>query len=582
MCRCAYTLKKVLAGFLAMAILAGEITAAQLAPILSPSLMRPPSMRPGAPVPAMPPRRSPAPRKTPVGRGPSLFEAMGGAASRKAARMRSSASSVLARPAQNWAIYRYAYGPRISSFLGRPARNWAVLSAAVSKRLGRHEAKSRDAVETRKKAPVVASETSFRVFFGEAWEGVQAVCGGLAGLLKAPDHAEPAPYPVLSDPVPAARGQAFGSLIAPAPFAPAEERKSSLDYVVIERRARYAAPPLLGGQGEHWRAFMTLLFATSPDRRTRERFGLWTQPDSSAWTRALDREGAMPPRFSSFYLREPEEASGASGGGRRPASGLLTFFRGYPGFLDAPDGEMLGLYTDLSGAAVPLRRAVPAGGNRVELILLDGSKKAMEIMEVKELSPLVFDLDGDGKYTGGRKVRFDLDADGRGDLLNDIAPGDALLVFDADGNGTSGENGRELFGDLTDMALFGEESGYRDGFASLAVLVRRAAEDGVIARGALESGRLSRADLAAMEKAYGLKAKLGSFSARPVSLSAAGIVEIAVSDKATTFIRDFDGRGNHLTRRDGADFTREDGSTGSYGDVWFKYLPGSFDPALAS
>jgi hypothetical protein len=34
--------------------------------------------------------------------------------------------------------------------------------------------------------------------------------------------------------------------------------------------------------------------------------------------------------------------------------------------------------------------------------------------------------------------------------------------------------------------------------------------------------------------------------------------------------RDFDGRGDDISRRDGAIFERKDGSRGEYADVWFR------------
>jgi len=67
-----------------------------------------------------------------------------------------------------------------------------------------------------------------------------------------------------------------------------------------------------------------------------------------------------------------------------------------------------------------------------------------------------------------------------------------------------------------------------------------------------------------------------------VTLEQAGIASIALSKQATTKVSNFDGRGNSLTSQDGAEFTRADGTTGDYGDVWFKYLSGAYSDGLAS
>lgn len=185
-------------------------------------------------------------------------------------------------------------------------------------------------------------------------------------------------------------------------------------------------------------------------------------------------------------------------------------------------------------------------------------------------SPLVFDLDGDGVRMSRRTQKFDADGDRRADRVNDISRGDGLLVLDSDGDGVSGESALEAFGTATDLDGDHERDSYADGFEALQALVAKAESAGVL--GPQEDARLDAEELRALEKAYGLRIKVGGILAKPVRLSAAGIVSIALSRAESTLVKDFDGQGNRVTRRDGARFTRADGSSSSYEDVWFEVV----------
>ncbi len=86
-------------------------------------------------------------------------------------------------------------------------------------------------------------------------------------------------------------------------------------------------------------------------------------------------------------------------------------------------------------------------------------------------TPLVIDLDGDGldlTSLYNAAVSFDLDGDGQEEYTGWVQPDDAFLVMDWNGDGTIND-GTELFGDAT---------GYDDGFAALAALDENG--DGVI------------------------------------------------------------------------------------------------------
>lgn len=179
-------------------------------------------------------------------------------------------------------------------------------------------------------------------------------------------------------------------------------------------------------------------------------------------------------------------------------------------------------------------------------------------------SPLSLDLDGDGQLTSDKTVRFDIDGDGKLDTVNDIDDGDALLVFDADGDGVAGENGKELLGDNTDLDGDGKADGYKDGFEALEALARR---EGLIGPGDTE---LSTEDLKVLQDKYGLRLRRGSLNGKDQTFDAADVAALRVGRGASRRQTNFDGRGNDVSRRDGAGFVRGDGTTGEMADIWFQ------------
>ena len=196
-------------------------------------------------------------------------------------------------------------------------------------------------------------------------------------------------------------------------------------------------------------------------------------------------------------------------------------------------------------------------------------QEADGVKTVQESSPLVFDLDGNGIGTSHRRIAFDLDGGGIPEKVHDILSGDALLVFDADKDGLAGETGRELFGDNTDLDGDGKREGYKDGFEALRALGKKAVREGVLEEGALDDLRLDPSELDALGRAYGLGLRPDSLLGQVVSLTEAGVVEVALSAHRSTKRKDFDGRGNSLMRRTGAVFLRSDGTPGTYADLWF-------------
>lgn len=169
-------------------------------------------------------------------------------------------------------------------------------------------------------------------------------------------------------------------------------------------------------------------------------------------------------------------------------------------------------------------------------------------------SPLAFDLDGDGIRTRANRVAFDIDGDGAIDHIHDAA--DGVLSI------RGGKDGRDLFGNHTDLDGDGRADGYRDGFEALRALSLKA---GVIdpASGDL---KLDAKDLELLEQRYGLAMKNG-YRGAGHSLRSLGVEEIDLSDKKPVRWANFDGRGNDLTIQEGADFVHA-GVRKQYADIW--------------
>ena len=183
----------------------------------------------------------------------------------------------------------------------------------------------------------------------------------------------------------------------------------------------------------------------------------------------------------------------------------------------------------------------------------------------KTCSPLSFDLNGDGVQTSSSTVNFDIDGDGVIDTINDSA--DAVLVFDKDGDGISGADGSETFGNNTDIDGDGKADGFKDGFEALKALAK---QEGLI--DGVNDNELDENDLKVLEEKWGLKIKTGGYNSEAQSLSDTGITNIKLSADNSTVMQDnFDGNGNQLMTQEGATFT-VNGEEREYADIWHKKL----------
>ncbi len=180
-------------------------------------------------------------------------------------------------------------------------------------------------------------------------------------------------------------------------------------------------------------------------------------------------------------------------------------------------------------------------------------------------SPLTLDTDGDGQYTSKRVVDFDLDGDGKLDRINDVDDGDLLLVWDADGDGKAGENGKELFGDNSaiDVDGDGKVDRFRDGFEALIALARR---EGLIGD---RDNQLSEKDLALLQEKFGFALRKGGLNGIDLTFAQAGLTELDVGEGPVKTEYNIEGSTNAVSTRQGAGFKLDDGTQGDMVDVWF-------------
>lgn len=180
----------------------------------------------------------------------------------------------------------------------------------------------------------------------------------------------------------------------------------------------------------------------------------------------------------------------------------------------------------------------------------------------KIASPLTFDLNGNGKVgttgiAGGR--RFDIDGDGKVDKTAWAEKGDGVLAFDADGDGRVGTNGKELFGNNSDVDGDGRADGHANGFEALKALAVRH-----LGKASVADGKLGAEELRLLEKKAGLSMLVDGERKR---LSDVGITEINLGYQQAGPNRDAQGNEH---RQVGAGYV-QNGETRKVDDVWFKY-----------
>ena len=205
---------------------------------------------------------------------------------------------------------------------------------------------------------------------------------------------------------------------------------------------------------------------------------------------------------------------------------------------------------------------VDAKDNKTKYFYLDYNTMETSSASYKTESPLSFDLNGDGVKTSDNLVKYDIDADGVLDTINDSA--DAVLVFDKNHDGVSGANGSETFGNNTDLDGDGIADGYKDGFEALKALAKK---EGLV--NGTTDNVLDADDIKVLEEKWGFGIKAG-YNGATSKLTDAGISEIKLANTNETIVeKDFDDRGNQLMHQMGATFKVND-EVREYADIWHK------------
>jgi len=181
--------------------------------------------------------------------------------------------------------------------------------------------------------------------------------------------------------------------------------------------------------------------------------------------------------------------------------------------------------------------------------------KTYEVEANTFMSPLTFDLNGDGVKTSDKLIQYDINGDGKLDTINDVADG-TLTIH-------GGKDGKDLFGNNTDLDSDGKADGFKNGFDALKAL---ALKEGLI--NGKDDMKLDAADLKVLKDKYQMAIKTEGYNSEAKSLEDIGITEIDLSkENETVETFNFDGKENLLMKQDGATF-KINGEEREYADVW--------------
>jgi hypothetical protein len=172
--------------------------------------------------------------------------------------------------------------------------------------------------------------------------------------------------------------------------------------------------------------------------------------------------------------------------------------------------------------------------------------------ELKRLTPLALDLNGDGIHSisAASGVVFDVNADGQSEQVGWLSAGDAWLALDRNGNGLI-DDGSELFGCGTRMS---DGSKALDGFAALRMLDNN--QDGAIDADDSSFDKL----LIWADSNLNAKTDLGEIQ----TLSQADIKVLSLSNHATSILD----QGNLIGLV--GSYTTSDGKSRDLVDIWLR------------
>ena len=215
-------------------------------------------------------------------------------------------------------------------------------------------------------------------------------------------------------------------------------------------------------------------------------------------------------------------------------------------------GSGLGLEDDGSNTLKSWSTNQESEGGKIEL---NGQTYEVSSTILRKHSPLTFDLNGDGVKTSNKVISYDIDGDGDLDKINDVADGTLSI--------RGGKDGKDLFGDNTDLDNDGKADGFSNGFEALKAL---AAKEGLI--NGKDDMKLDEKDLKILEDKYQLGMKTDGYNSKEKSLESLGITEINLGNTDKVEIKDnFDGQDNLLMSQAGSTF-KINGEEREYADVW--------------
>ncbi len=190
-------------------------------------------------------------------------------------------------------------------------------------------------------------------------------------------------------------------------------------------------------------------------------------------------------------------------------------------------------------------------------VYVPNASEAIIITRSVHASPLAFDIDGKGIRTSDKKIWFDINGDGKKELINDVLNG-VLCI-------RGGKSGLDLFGDNTDLNNDKKPDGYKNGFEALKALAKK--ENLINFKNDM---KLDSKDLALLEKKYNLKMKIVGYYGKLTSLKVLKISEINLGNTSKVgILNNFDNRGNMLMTQQGATF-KVNGIMNTFADVWHK------------
>lgn len=175
-------------------------------------------------------------------------------------------------------------------------------------------------------------------------------------------------------------------------------------------------------------------------------------------------------------------------------------------------------------------------------------------------SPLVLDLDGKGIQTTAPTRTMDLAGDGTMSNVSWFGAGNGVLAFDANKNGKIDINGKELFGNNSDINGDGTADGSANGFEALKKLASNTLGQAAVADGILDAN-----EIRALENKAGLRIITSGDKAQTLSSLGISKINLGYSDAAST-----DQYGNQTRQVGSFQRTLSDGSTATrtMADVW--------------